>query len=151
MTSACPFKPDLRSFGFKRKIWARRGAKASVFLNISLATAERTYQGLAWEANARVAIAGKDWRRAEECIANGLSTIEEYEVPLAAWRVHGTAGDLYGRAGKIDLATRHRELSRTTIMKLANSLGPEEEALRTTFLSAPSVDRILGYVGRAEA
>jgi hypothetical protein len=45
--------------------------------------------------------------------------------------------------GNQDLAERHRELSRDTIMKLANSL-PADEPLRQTFLSAPAIRKILG-------
>jgi len=116
--------------------------EAERFLDVSLATAERTYQGLAWETNARVAMAGEDWKRAEESIAKGLSTIERYEVPLAAWRVHGTAAELFARAGNVGLAEHHRELSRAMIAKLGNSLDPED-ALRKTFLSARPVRRIV--------
>src|SRR5271157_6331869 len=43
----------------------------------------------------------------------------------------------------LDAAKKHRELSRATIMKLANSL-PVEEPLRQIFLSAPIVRKILG-------
>jgi hypothetical protein len=113
-----------------------------------MATAERTYQGLAWEVNARVAMAGGDWKRADESIAKGLSLIEGYEVPLAAWRMHGTAADLYAPAENDDLAKRHLERSRAMIMKLANSLGPEE-LLRSTFLSADAVRRVLDKAERA--
>jgi hypothetical protein len=41
-----------------------------------------------------------------------------------------------------DSAARHRKLSRATIMKLANSLAPEDP-LRATFLSPPSIRRVL--------
>jgi len=102
---------------------------------------------LAWEANARVAIAEQKGQHAEDCIAQGLLIIEGYEVPLAAWRVHGTSAELHARAGKSDLAKHHRELSRATIMKLANSLDPEDP-LRATFLSAPPVRRVIDYADR---
>jgi DNA-binding winged helix-turn-helix (wHTH) protein/tetratricopeptide (TPR) repeat protein len=120
---------------------------AERFLNTALTTAERTYQGLAWEAAARVAIAAQESARAGECIARALSTIESYEVPLAAWRVHGTASAIYERVGIHDLAAQHRRQSRAIIMKLANSLGPEDP-LRTTFLAAPSVSRIVDHAER---
>jgi hypothetical protein len=113
-----------------------------LFLGVALATAERTYQGRAWDANARVAMAGQEWQRAEECIVKALSTIEGYEVPLAAWRVHGTAAEFYARAGNNGLAEHHRELSRATIMKLADSLPPTEP-LRQIFLSASMIRKIL--------
>jgi hypothetical protein len=133
------------------EVWLSKGdlaearREAACFLDISLATAERTFQGLAWEANARVAIAAKEWKRAEDCIAKGLLTIEGYEVPLAAWQVHGTAAELWARAGEKDLCEQHTELSRATILKLANSLESEDPLLRATFLSAPAVRRLLDF------
>ena len=86
----------------------------------------------------------------EECLAKALSTIEGYEVPLAAWRVHGTAAEFYERAENIDLSEHHRRLSGVTIMKLANSLGTEE-TLRATFLAAPPVRKVIDYQGRSGA
>ena len=118
-------------------------SQAEWFLKATLATAERTWQALAWEANARVAIAAVELDRAQDCVGNALSTMEGFEVPLAAWRVHATAAELYERTGYSALAKDQRELSRATILKLAHSL-PAEEPLRRTFLSAPSVCRILG-------
>jgi len=136
------------------ELWLAKGdlaqahPQAETFLTAALATVEHTWQALAWEANARVAMAAQAWNRAEECIANALSAIEGFEVPLAAWRVHGTAAELYARAGDGDsaqhpAAEHQRELSRTTILKLANSLAAEEP-LRKTFLSAPAVQQIIG-------
>ena len=69
--------------------------------------------------------------------------MEGFEAPLAAWRVHATAFELYRNSGDRDLAERHLALSRETVMKLANSL-PTEEPLRQTYLSAPVVREILG-------
>ena len=112
--------------------------QAERFLSLTLTTAERTWQALAWEANARVALAELDAPRAQECIAKALSTMEGFELPLAGWRVHATAFELCRNAGDRDSAERHRALSRETIMKLANSL-PAEEPLRQIFLSAPMV------------
>jgi tetratricopeptide (TPR) repeat protein len=117
--------------------------EAERFLSATLATAERTWQALAWEANARVAMALLDLDRARDCIASAMSTIEGFEVPLAEWRVHATAAELYKSMKNIGDADHHRELSRATILKLADSLGAEEP-LRETFLSAPSVRKVLG-------
>lgn len=62
-----------------------------------------------------------DLERARECIAKALSTMEGFEVPLAAWRVHATAADLYLGTENSKLAEHDRELSRTIILKLADS------------------------------
>jgi hypothetical protein len=65
-----------------------------------------------------------------------------FEVPLARWRVHATAAELYRRTKSSDLSKHHLALSRQTIMKLADSLLADEP-LRQTFLSAPMIRRIL--------
>jgi hypothetical protein len=121
---------------------AKARAEAETFLQVTLATAERTWQALAWEVNARVAMADLDMAGAEDFIAKGLSTMEGFEVPLANWRVHGTAAELYARTDNSELAEYHRALSRDTIMNLANSLPPADP-LRRTFLSAPVIRKIL--------
>jgi hypothetical protein len=122
---------------------ARARPEAERFLELSLATAERTWQGLAWEANARVALADHDYGRARECTGKAVATVQGFEVPLAAWRVHATAAHIEEESGNHESARFHRDLSRATILRLANSLS-EQQPLREIFLSAPAVARILG-------
>src|SRR5262249_14603258 len=100
----------------------RARAEAERFLEFTRATAERTWQALAWEISARIATAERDFRRAQNCIDQATSTMEGFEVPLAAWRVHGTAAELYTRMGHDASANQDRALSRATILSLANSL-----------------------------
>jgi DNA-binding winged helix-turn-helix (wHTH) protein len=135
------------------ELWLAQGdlaqarSQAERFLHATLATAERTWQALAWDANARVAEAEGDLPRAQACIARAVATMEGFEVPLAAWRVHATAAALYARTGPSDVADQHRALSRTTILQLANAL-PAEAPLRHTFLAAPAVVHVLGEAAR---
>jgi hypothetical protein len=128
---------------------ARR--QASRFLDAAQATAERTWQALAWEANARVAIAGADVACAQGCIARAFSTMNGGgELPLAAWRVNATIGELLECMGDPGSAEHHRELSRATILKLADSL-PAKEPLRQTFLSAAAVKNVFAGTGLARS
>jgi hypothetical protein len=120
----------------------RAQLEAQRFLDRALATEERTWQGLAWEINARVALTNRDEARAQDCIARGVSTVQGFEVPLAAWQVHATAAHIEEESGNLESARSHLDLSRATIMQLANSL-PEQEPLRKIFLSAPAVARVL--------
>jgi hypothetical protein len=122
---------------------AQARLEAEQFLEVTLVTEERTWRALAFEANARVAIAEGDLQRTKDYITRAVQEMEGFEVPLAAWRVHATASELYERIKKPDLAKKHRELSRATVTKLANSL-PIDEPLRKTFLSAPLIQKILG-------
>ncbi len=121
---------------------AQARLEAERFLELTRATAERTWQALAWDTNARVATAARDLKRARNCIDHALSTMEGFEVPLAAWRVHDTAAELYTGLGNSAAAEPHRALSRATILRLADSL-PHDEPLRARFLSAPSVRGIV--------
>ena len=79
------------------ELWLAKGDLAQARLQaerslaIALASAEHMWQALAWEANARVAMAELDVPRARDSIAKALSAMEGFEVPLAAWRVHATA------------------------------------------------------------
>jgi DNA-binding winged helix-turn-helix (wHTH) protein/tetratricopeptide (TPR) repeat protein len=120
----------------------RAQQEAERLLEMSLATEERTWQGLAWEINARVALANRDEARARDCIARGVSTVQGFEVPLAAWQVHATAARIGEKSGNLESARLHRDLSRATIMQLANSME-QGEPLRRIFLSAPAVARVL--------
>jgi len=122
---------------------AQARPQAERFLSLTLTTAERTWQALAWEANARIALAELDAPRAQECIAKALATMEGFELPVASWRVHATACEFYRNRGDQDSAERHRALSGETIMKLANSLLAEEP-LRQIFLSSTMVRRVFG-------
>jgi tetratricopeptide (TPR) repeat protein len=120
----------------------RAQQEAGRFLEISLATADRHWQGLAWEVNSRVALEDQDLPRARDCIANALSALQGFDLPLAAWRVHATAARIGEESGNLAAARSHRDFSRATILRLANSLS-EHEPLREGFLSAPAVAGIL--------
>jgi hypothetical protein len=120
----------------------RARPQAERFLEITLATVDRMFQGLAWEVKARLAMAESDLERSGDCIGKAVMAIEGCEVPLAAWRVHATAAECAERAGDGRAAQHYRELSRATILQLANSLPPEEP-LQSTFLSAPAVRGVL--------
>jgi tetratricopeptide (TPR) repeat protein len=129
--------------------WLVRGdlvkakSHAERYLVSALETAERTWQARAWESVARIALAEGDLPRARDRLLNALAAMNGVEVPLAEWRVHGTAAELEQLTRNTGAAERHRELSRAAILKIANSLGPSEP-LRAIFLSAPPVAHILG-------
>ncbi len=130
------------------ELWLARGdlrqarAQAEGLLKTALANAEHTWRALAWELNARVAMAELDLARAGACIVKGLLAMKGLEVPLARWRVHATAAEFYHRMKARDLSRQHLALSRDTVMQLADSLLLAEP-LRQTFLSAPLIRRIL--------
>ncbi len=122
---------------------ARAREEAELFVANAGATAERTWQALAWDAHARVALASGDLPRAQDSIGRALTAIEGFEVPVAAWQAHATAAGVARARGDAAAADRHRQVSRNILLGLAASLGPDEE-LRRTFLAAPAVAAVLG-------
>ena len=105
---------------------ARQSAER--FLSAALVTEERTWQALAWDACARVALRECKLGRARECIDNAIEVMKGYDVPLADWRVHKTAALVIREATE-----QHRALARGSIERLASSLD-DFPALKESFL-----------------
>lgn len=116
--------------------------EAELFLAHAGATAERTWQALACEANARIALATRDPARAEEYIGRALATLEGFEAPVAAWQVHATAADVARARADAAAVIHHRKSSRDIILRLGASLDADP-VMRQAFLGAPAIARVL--------
>jgi DNA-binding winged helix-turn-helix (wHTH) protein len=129
-------------------LWLSRGElerarqEAELMVTDASATAERTWQALAWDLSARIALAGDDPRRAGDLIQRGLATLERVETPVASWQLHATAGDVLEALGEPGRAHSHRMSSRNTVVRLAASFD-SYEASRRAFLTSPAVARVL--------
>jgi hypothetical protein len=121
---------------------SRAREEGELFRTYATATAERTWQALAWEVNARIELASGNLRSAQDLVANSLTAIEGFEAPVAAWQVHATAADVANASGDAAAAVRHVEASRAIVRQLADSLEPNEQALARTFLTSPAVAKV---------
>ncbi len=121
---------------------ARAHEEAELFVANACATEERTWQALAWDAHARIALASGDLRGGQDSIGRAFEATEGFEVPVAAWQAHATAADIARARGDAPTANHHRQASRDILLALAASLDPDHE-LRPTFLTAPAVVRVL--------
>jgi DNA-binding winged helix-turn-helix (wHTH) protein len=115
---------------------------AGIYLSLAQSTDDYTYRALAAEVSARVAWAHGELSVAQDFIMQAIRTVEERDVPLATWRVHATAASLFKTAGHVVIAQQHRQVARTAILSLANSLG-SRHTLRAKFLSAPVIAAVL--------
>jgi tetratricopeptide (TPR) repeat protein len=95
---------------------------------------ERTYLALSHRLFAEIARREQAWAEAERHLTTALGLVEAAEVPLAAWRVYASAAKLCGRQGRQDEADAYRQLSRTVIQRLADSLDGSD-SLRTSLLT----------------
>jgi len=123
-------------------------AETDRFLKSALSTGSPNLHALAWEVDTRVAMVEKNWDRANESLEKGLAVLEKFEVPVIAWRVHGTACDFYLQQRK-EAAEMHRARAEAYIRALADSFAPDEP-LRSTFLAAAPVTRILNQAANGK-
>jgi DNA-binding winged helix-turn-helix (wHTH) protein/tetratricopeptide (TPR) repeat protein len=132
-------------------LWLSRGElerareEGKLLVTNACATAERTWQALAWDVNARIALAGDDPRQARDHVERGLASIDGVEAPVAAWQVHATAAEVLEALGETGGAHSHWKSSRDIVLRLAASLETYE-ASRRTFLTSPAVARVLESV-----
>jgi tetratricopeptide (TPR) repeat protein len=121
--------------------------EADRFLESALSTDEPNLQALAWEVGARVAMAEKDWKGAEEKIEKALTVLQRFEIPTSAWRVHATRSDLYRQVKNQTAAEAERARAEAIILALAGSFTPDDP-LRHAFLAAEPVRDIRRVDGR---
>ena len=103
---------------------------------------EVTWQGLAWEAGVRIALANGDVVEARQRLSSATAAIDGYEAPLASWKIHASAADMEELLGNHEAARHYRILSGTIIRLLAESL-PETEPARAGFLTSTRVRHVL--------
>jgi DNA-binding winged helix-turn-helix (wHTH) protein/tetratricopeptide (TPR) repeat protein len=113
---------------------SKAAAEAEGLLQSALSTADPALQALAWQINASAAQAQGDPDRALTCLNEALAIGDASGVPFAAWRVHRTASELYGKAGNRTKSEEHRARADRIIGELADSL-PAAEPLRRSLLA----------------
>jgi tetratricopeptide (TPR) repeat protein len=122
------------------EVWLKQGnlanarEEANLFVGAALSSPELHWRALAWEMDARVSIAEKDYEQAQRSISKALTLVKEHELPLASWRVYATAGRLYGQGYNL--------AARKALLRLADSF-PADHPLRATLVSAGAASEIL--------
>jgi tetratricopeptide (TPR) repeat protein len=116
--------------------------EADSCLESALSTADPHVQALAWDLQARVAMAENDWAGARESIRQALAIVDKFEILVAEWQTQATAWQFYEHVKEHDGAETHRERADACILKIADSFEADEP-LRATFLAAAPVRRML--------
>ncbi len=111
---------------------ARAEERAKLLLKLTLRTSERTFQTLAWNALAQVAMMQGNPHAALESVERALAIAGEYETHLATWRVHATAARTYQMLGRVVDAASSRELSARSSGRLLSTFA-ESHPLRDFF------------------
>jgi tetratricopeptide (TPR) repeat protein len=104
---------------------------AARLVTLATSTEERTWHGLSWEVQARVALQLGAATDAVRCIDKAIAATQHFQTPLADWRIHHTASEAYSLTGDAAMAARHAELAAAKKAALAASL-PAGHRLRDT-------------------
>jgi hypothetical protein len=99
-------------------------------------------RALAWDARARVAMAGGDDQFADESLRNAFALLDNGRAPIAAWRIYVTAANLARHKREPVAAEEHRK----TAYNIVACLGGSYQAghpLRETLLRARPLSRLL--------
>jgi len=96
---------------------------------------DRNYLALAHRLLARIAFVTGEFAVVRRQLSAALALVGNAELPLAAWKVYGTAAALYGEMGDHDKADDYRQRGVAVVQTLAADLDPGE-ALRSIFLAA---------------
>lgn len=110
-------------------------AHADTLISVALATADRTWHGLAWDARARVALAEDDPAGAGRYSGQALAAIAGFTTPLADWPCLATAAAAQAAQGDEAAAASYAAASEAQRARLIASL-PEDSPLRASLRQA---------------
>jgi DNA-binding winged helix-turn-helix (wHTH) protein/tetratricopeptide (TPR) repeat protein len=115
--------------------------QSDAFVAVSSTSRDRYLAAIAYEFAARLFFATGERDRARQMIVRAVKTVAAVDVPLAAWRVHGTAWAVY-REHDPAKAESHQRTSAEIIGRIAKSLEGVEP-LHRSFLAAEPIRGIL--------
>ncbi|MDR6936001.1 hypothetical protein [Luteibacter sp. 3190] len=110
----------------------RARAFAERFLAVVMPTEEPTWQAMAQEVRARVALSEDDRSTAAACVQAALDIVDQHGAPIAEWRVHRVAARLASMEGQEDVAQACFERAAHAAQRLLHTLPPTH-ALRHAF------------------
>lgn len=107
-------------------------ARSDRFVSMAERTEERTWRALAWDTQARISLKLGATTEALDHIGKAFAAANEFETPLADWRIHATAAAVHRAVGDAPTANMHAQLHAQKKRQLAETL-PEGHHLRKTF------------------
>ena len=118
--------------------------EADRFLKSALSTSDPYLQALAWAMRAKIAMIQQEGAVTKEHLVKALDIVNRFDVPLAAWRVHGVASEYYQQAKEPASAEQHRDNAVSIVLAMARSLDAHG-SLRDKFLAAEPVRKVLDF------
>jgi len=108
------------------------GPFADKLIQLLEPTEESTWQTMAYELRTRIAMREGDLDHAEHFLERGLELAQSIGAPVAEWRIHRVASELYRLKGQGELAHRHHQAFHVAAQRLLDNL-PKGHRLAETF------------------
>lgn len=92
---------------------------------------DRTHLSIAYALHSRISLAEGQHSGARAYIEKAINIIEGGRLPLAAWRVHSAAADVYVSCGESDRAQTHRTLGANVLRALSSEFDVDDGKYHT--------------------
>ena len=99
------------------------------------------YRAVAFMQQARIAVLRGDPAAAEQALLKAIDVLKQFPVPVVAWKAWAALGNLRRQTGAHEAAQSAFAESATIVRGIAANVA--DEALRTKFLTSPSVRSVL--------
>ena len=96
---------------------------------------DRNHLALAYGLLARIAHAAGDLDDARAQLSRALTTLDDADLPLAAWRIYQAAAEICQSLGEISKASEYRRRFEKVMRTLAQNFDPDDR-LRASLLAA---------------
>jgi predicted ATPase len=114
---------------------AQARTRATQLRDYAAPAPDQNHLALAYGLLARIALAAGDIDDARVQLASALATLDNADLPLAAWRIYLTAAKLYESLGDANQASKYRRLFEEVMRTLAQNFDTDD-VLRTSVLAA---------------
>jgi DNA-binding winged helix-turn-helix (wHTH) protein len=119
---------------------AQARTSATKLLEYAAPAPDRNHLAQACGLLARLALAAGDPDEARAQLSRALSTLDNADMPLAAWRVYLAAAEVCESLGEAAEAARYRDRFEQVMYTLAENFDPEDR-LRSSLLAALQAQR----------
>jgi class 3 adenylate cyclase/predicted ATPase len=119
---------------------AQARTRATQLQDYAAPAPDRNHLALAYGLLARIAFAAGDLEDARAQLSRALETLDNANLPLAAWRIYLAAAEIYEALAETDKATEYRGLFENVLGTLAQNFTAEDP-LRASLLAAIETKR----------
>ena len=114
--------------------------RAKQLENYALPAPDRTHLSIAYSLHARISLAEGDPSRARDYVEKAINTVNGGRLPLATWRVHNAAVQVYTANNDAEQALQHRAHRQRVLLELASEFDANDSRKQTLMSAAARLE-----------